>query len=89
MACDSDIVHGPSLITPEGVFSASKSLKNKLTAGPDGVPSFIVKDCMQAFSAPLCHIFNLILHTGFFPEKWKVARVYPVLKKGDSSLIEN
>jgi len=89
MSCGSDYVHICPNITTNDVFSASRSLKNKMTAGPDGIPSFVVKDCAQVLSLPLSHIFNLIIQTGAFPEMWKTARVCPVFKKGDSSLIEN
>ncbi|GJQ86208.1 hypothetical protein Trydic_g12473 [Trypoxylus dichotomus] len=73
------------------ILSAIKSLKNKLTSGPDQVPSFILKHCTSIFLRPLLRIFNLILRTCTFPEKWKLARVrywrtviyrrYPIIDK--------
>ena len=71
------------------ILTSSKTLKCKLTSGPDGVPGFVARDCAGALSAPLCHIFNLILQTGVFPILWKVARVCPILKKGEACVFEN
>ena len=58
-------------ITFDDIHVAAKKLNNKLTSGPDGIPSFIVKDCICAFSAPLSKIFNLSLSSGLFPSCWK------------------
>lgn len=60
--------------------AAVKRLKPSTSAGPDGIPSFLVKDCMSAFEQPLLYIFNLSLKTGIFPSKWKVSRVTPIPK---------
>lgn len=80
---------GIPMITSEDVISACKMLKDKATFGPDGIPSFLVKDCAFVMSAPLCHIYKLILRNGVFPEIWKCAKICPILKKGDPSLVEN
>lgn len=34
-------------------------LKTKSATGPDGVPPFIVKDCINVLHQPLLHLFNL------------------------------
>jgi hypothetical protein len=68
---------------------AIKKLKNKLTAGTDQVPSFVIKNCGSAFIEPLFILFNLVLKCSVFPERWKESSIYPVLKKGDPSLINN
>ena len=76
-------------LTRENVLNSLKKLKPKLTQGPDNIPSFIIKDCAEAFAAPLCIIFNLSLKTNTFPNNWKLARIRPILKKGDPSLVDN
>ena len=54
-----------------------KKLKNKMTSGPDLMPSF-------------CHIlFNLSLKTVVFPNQWKVTKASPIFKAGDISIISN
>ncbi|KAK9869116.1 hypothetical protein WA026_002874 [Henosepilachna vigintioctopunctata] len=76
-------------ITEDMIKVAARKLNNKLTAGPDLILSFIVKDCIDSLIMPLKHIYDLILKTSIFPTRWKVAKVIPVLKKGDSSHIGN
>lgn len=78
-----------SEIHDHDVIEASKKLKDKLTSGVDGIPSFVVKDCVYALVDPLIYIYNLILSTHQFPDIWKTARVSPILKKGDTSLVTN
>ena len=76
-------------ITDQDIINAAKKLKNKLTSGVDNVPSFIVRDCIYAFIAPLRFLFNLILTTGIYPDIWKTTKLCPILKTGDSSFITN
>ena len=64
-------------------------MKNKLTSGIDSVPCFMVKDCIGALMNPLLYLFNLILSNNTIPSMWKVARVCPILKKGDPSKLNN
>ena len=37
----------------------------------------------------LMTIFSLSLKTGIFPEKMKIAKVSPIFKKGDKSILSN
>ena len=39
--------------------------------------------------SPLTHIFNLSLSSGIFPNSLKIAKIVPIHKKDDPSLIEN
>jgi potassium voltage-gated channel Eag-related subfamily H protein 8 len=38
---------------------------------------------------PLAHIYNISINSGTFPEKFKIARVKPLYKKGDIYSIQN
>lgn len=76
-------------VTEREIKEASKKLKNKMTSGPDGIPSFIVKDCISVFVTPMYIIFNLALKTSVFPNRWKEAKVVPIFKNGDKSHIIN
>lgn len=58
-------------ITEDDIIRASKKLSNKLTAGLDGVSSFIVKDSIGVLAAPLVHIFNISASAGIYPSVWK------------------
>jgi len=78
-----------SKITESDVLVASKRLITGLTAGVDGVPSFLVGDCAGVVARPLAYIYNLVLSSSCLPEMWKRAKATPVLKKGDPGMVEN
>ena len=77
------------LFNEQEVLLALKESKNKLTAGVDGVPSFLLRDCASVLVKPLLHLFNTSLKSQTFPDKWKMAKLCPVFKSGDASLINN
>ncbi|XP_063933353.1 uncharacterized protein LOC135145176 [Zophobas morio] len=74
-------------INESEVLTAIKKLKPTLTAGPDEIPSFFVKDCGIILASPLTVIFNLILSNSKFPDKWKLSRILPIHKKGSTAEI--
>ena len=76
-------------ITPVATEAACKKLKAKFTAGPDCIPSFIVRDCASAFAKPLTIIFNLCTQSCLYPDLWKKSKICPVFKKDDKNKIEN
>ena len=39
---------------------------------------------LHRFSDSLCDIFNLSIATGVFPDSWKIARVAPTFKRGQT-----
>lgn len=69
-------------LTLADVYRALQDLKPKRSAGPDGIPPYIFKDCRSVLAKPLLHIYNQCLQTAVFPEKWKLTRVVPVSKGG-------
>lgn len=76
-------------INESEIIQATKRLKNKMTAGDDQIPSFLVKDCAHALVKPLSILFNLSLQSSSFPNRWKIARLCPILKTGDPSILSN
>ena len=84
----------PTLSTPTKDFNFSyvsrifierelKSLKLRKAAGCDDLPSGILKDTAYALSRPLIHLINLSLTTELVPNKWKIAKVTAMHKKGN------
>ena len=65
------------------------SLKANKSPGVDGISYDIVKTCFDSVSSPLKHIFQLSLKNGIFPENLKIARVTPIFKAGEKSLLTN
>lgn len=62
------------------VQRALQQLKPKKSAGPDGIPPYIFRDCRAVLDEPLLYIFNLSLEKAEFPVRWKTTRVIPVPK---------
>lgn len=62
------------------VKEALKRLKPKRSAGPDGLPAFLFRDCSSVLAKPLHYIFNKCLELGAYPVEWKLTRVIPVPK---------
>ena len=71
------------------VEQAIQQLKPKTSYGCDNIPSFLIKDCRDVFATPLTFLMNLSLSSKVFPNIWKLAKVSPVLKKGDSINVKN
>nr|CAH7768143.1 unnamed protein product [Callosobruchus chinensis] len=84
---DVDLVSEP--ISEDEIFEANRKLKDKQTSGPDNIPSFLVKDCMPAFANALMIIYNLVLSSLTFPDRWKESRVRPVYKSEDRRQVSN
>ena len=77
------------LITASTVASALHDLKLSYSAGPDGIPSSVLKKCSEILSIPLAKLFNLSIAQSKFPEKWKFSYLFPVHKKGDKRNVCN
>lgn len=69
--------------TETEIYNIILTLKNKKTTGWDEIPIVLLKNSANILAAPLSYIINLMLNTGIFPDKLKVAEVTPIHKKGD------
>ena len=76
-------------ITEIEVEKVARSLKNKLTAGTDEIPEYVVKQCIEQLKVPLANIYNASLESGTFPDKLKIAKVTPIHKKADLRDVSN
>jgi hypothetical protein len=71
------------------VEKVAKGLKNKLTAGVDEIPDYVVKQCIKLLKKPLANIYNASLESGIFTDKLKIAKVVTENKKGDNKDVQN
>ena len=62
---------------------------NNSSPGHDELPSFVAKTCMEGYIEPITHLVNESLKSGIFPSELKLARVVPIFKSGDPSLLTN
>nr|XP_047145670.1 uncharacterized protein LOC101240861 [Hydra vulgaris] len=71
-----------SQITQDLVKNKLSDLSVDKTVGLDGVNAYVLKNCSNSFSIPLCTIFQKSLDSGCCPEVWKKANVTPLFKNG-------
>ena len=74
---------------PQELANILKNSKNKLSAGPDHIPTKVLKSLPYNILLALSHVFNLSMSKGEFIDYFKLATVCPVFKKGDSNNINN
>ena len=73
-------------ITENEVLIAIKSLKPKAAIGVDGIPGYFFKAYGGLLAKPLTMLFNLSLREKVFPNKFKIGRITPIHKSGNTSL---
>ena len=71
------------LISPDAVAGKLLSLSPSSAPGPDDLHPRILREASQSLAVPLAHLFRRSLDTGRVPRDWTLARVVPILKKGD------
>ena len=76
-------------ISANDIKSLLKILKTNKAHGPDNISATMIHLCGDDLCIPLQIIFQNIIHTGIFPNKWKEANVTPVHKKKDKQLVSN
>ena len=62
-------------------------LDNKKSCEIDGISNIIMKSIINILIKPITIIINQMLKTVVFPDKLKVAKVIPLFKKGDPTLL--
>ena len=64
-------------------------LKTRHSTGPDGLSTKLLQYIKEPLTEAITITLNQSLNTGNFPEKLKIAKVIPIHKKEDPSLLEN
>src|SRR6266516_660556 len=65
------------------------NIKNSGSAGPDNVPSSIIKHSKYAIADIFAYLCNLSFETGTFPDCLKMVKVIPLFKNGDKKFVTN
>lgn len=78
-----------SPVSDSEILGYFKKLKNKHSAGYDGISNVLLKQMEPYILKPVVHLANLMLQQGTFPEALKIAKVIPVFKKGSRDCIKN
>jgi hypothetical protein len=61
--------------TQNEVRQVLEGFKDKKVPGPHGITNEIVKIVFKAIPKTMTQLYNECLRTGYFPEKWKIAKV--------------
>ena len=69
--------------------TAFKSLKRNKSSGVEDLNCNIILDSYDDIKAPLFNVFQSSIQEGIFPDKLKIAKVTPIFKTGDSTLLGN
>ena len=69
--------------------NAFKSLQRNKACGIDNINSNIIIDVYDEIKQPLFQVFKTSIDNGIFPDSLKIAKVSPIFKSGDSSLLGN
>lgn len=75
--------------SPTEVANIVYSLKNSTCEGSDGLCISPIKETIDLIAVPLSHICNLSFSHGLFPTSLKTAKILPIVKCDDSSLLSN
>ena len=76
-------------LTEEEFKNAFFSLKTNKSPGYNNIRINVIRNLYNKLKTPLMNIFNLLLNTGIFPDRMKVAKFTPLFKKGKKSSISN
>ena len=77
------------LMDDKSIAKYISSLASKESAGHDGISLKLLEYLSPVLTKSFCLIINQSLVTGIFPTKLKIAKVLPVFKKYDVTLMDN
>ena len=76
-------------VSTNGIAKLLKDLNPHKAAGPDQIKLLVLQNFRDVIAPILQVIFQRSLNTGRVLKDWSTAYVYPLIKKGDTSLASN
>ena len=76
-------------ITPDFVLTEIKQMADGKATGIDGISVKLLKLAGDSIVSPLTFLYNMSISKGVFPSDWKKAKVTPIFKTGDPTLVNN
>lgn len=70
-----------SHISVQEVIDAVKCLKRDKAAGSDAILNEYLVESIDILSSHISDIFNAILDSGYFPDKWTEGTIIPLYKR--------
>ena len=77
------------IITDEAVHKVLSSLKVNKSPGPDLIHPRLLRELAKELASPLKKLFHKTMNVGKIPDKWKMAEVRPIHKKGSRASPNN
>ena len=77
------------LLKPVDVYKVFSKLKNGKAAGMHLIPNRILKNVKDILTPSITDIFNASIKSKTFPDHFKIARVTPIFKEGDTEDLGN
>ena len=71
------------------VIKGLKALTSNSGKGESDIESSILIEAAETLGKPITQLFNLILKSGMYPDKWKCAHITPIFKGGKKSDLSN
>ena len=68
-------------ITEFSVFKKLAKLNPGKAGGPDGIPSWVLKENADLLASPISNILNCSFHEARVPQSWKHANIIPIPKE--------
>ena len=77
-------------VSTSDVISVANKLKPKTTcsSGHDDISTKLLKLTLNKIVQPITHILNRSVDTGIVPKEMKIAKVIPIYKAADPSLLK-
>lgn len=72
-------------LSPQTLKRLVRKIRPKLSLDPEGYPSYLLKNAIDALAEPLSLIYNSFSSVAKIPSSWKLAIITPIFKKGLSS----
>ena len=76
-------------VSPSTVMEKVNKLKPKTSSGHDDISTKLFKETIYIIINPLTHIINRSFEAGIVPDDMKIAKVIPIYKASDPSLLKN
>jgi hypothetical protein len=75
--------------TPQEIFIDIGALLNRKASGYDEINASVLKSCSEGVCVHLANIFNLMVRSGKYPDRLKIAMIKPIPKNGNTLSLEN
>ena len=85
--CDNTL--GNITTAPDEILELCKKININKASCIDNISSEILRDAFMVLPARLCSLFNICFNTAVIPSEWKIAKITPLPKSGNSKLVSN